>query len=284
MALFKYLSKLLNKCHEPYLQPLPSSSPSSSCASSRSASPVRTKTVKKLKSAKTIGSSNLITTATIINQQRVSRVIESYSCLTRHPQSLVHNRDKPSVVTIHHKTSETRHQHASRNNNKLTPIAESSAFVTDYSSMVDVDYSLCNSCEKNYDLICKRFCKCCGKDLFKKKKKKRKQIVRQQQVVSSNNNKSTQFSNQHRLVSSRYQKSLFYSSEYSNNSKSNHLNYSKLRCNIFAADTVDSNAVVNYKSSATRHVERLRKSKAASNIKQIEYNSFLTSKFTFIFQ
>jgi hypothetical protein len=339
MTILKYLNKLINKCHhhEPYaVRSLPTSSPSSSSsASSRSSSPIHLAAVdepgpNKPQHKKTIGSANLITaTATIINKQRVSSVIESYSYQHHKQNHLVVTSglksSQPQTVTVHHQRScsssssstASSSSVAKRNkSNRLTPIAESSAYVTDYSSMVDVDYSLCNSCEKNYDLICKRFCKCCGKDLFKKKKRRKQ---RRHRLTIDHQQLQLQPPS---ILPQHHRKSMFYSTEQSTNNTTaasfvkkkltfatSHgplfdsaarfnvkKSYSKLKCNIFGNETnYESSAsqgvvaMLNYKSvysAATQSGaanQHLRKSKAVSNMKQIEYNSFLTSTCIFVY-
>ena len=316
MIVIKYVNRLISACCDKKNYKRTTSTSSSTTSSSSLSPELKKKVSAKLGSLNTNGSSNLIATTTIINKKHV---IERYSCLTheqQHTRKTESNLKTPPNVKI--SCNKNRNNSASHRS-KLDPIAESS-MVTNHS--LEVDASTCNSCKKNSEFIRIRHCKYCGEDLLKKKRSRKRLSTQYrsgshnstennkiQCVVYQDKRKSlfysesgsfTKSSNNFNRYSAKKQSqsdSPFVTQDKLNKkppSLTTHHCYIKTSSRREYQDDRSSYTIGLKNLKLFRNYEnvqvadsvykktRLRKSTAASNIKQISYKSFLSSKLKFL--
>jgi hypothetical protein len=234
MTLLKYFNKIFNKYSSGGENSSGScdnhSSESSSCSLSSSSSnsnknQLIVRKENKTSNSRAHGRSQSLSKRTAIKTATVSRRIVQSCHHHRH-----HDRDpltKFKNVTTHRKAAAKIE--LNNENNTATLLVHDQ-----YSSLIDIDISLCNSCDLNYGLICKRFCKCCGKDLFTlakmdkyaiemRRKKNNDRLVEQQQKTqlirdtifeADKNTIKRKHSKQNNNLLISSQKSLFYSADF----------------------------------------------------------------------
>lgn len=279
MALLKYLSKFLTKYQEP--------TQSVNCTESTSEISTKLNLRNRLKkSIRSTGTSNLNgAKTTIISKKHISKVIESYTHLQN------------PIITIHKNSYRTNNHF--NTNHKLVPIAESSTL-----SSVTESNSVCNTCTsaQKYEKP-KKYCKCCGKELISNVK-----VNFQRSTTDNSRDEDEELLMQARDAYLKLYKRFYNTNENSIAKRHKRTQFGKLRSkqqnecckrsNICSGNSSnETDQIYKFKnvSKRTRSVNTenkidlyhesnkiakssMKKSKATSNMKQIEYKSFLSSK------